>query len=527
MNEKNRPFYSKELWRNAYLLLKKRKNPISLQYSKEVITSHPDYPSLLSLIDFFDLGNLKYEAIEADASYINEFSYPLLAHIKHPGHQFLHIIHRPSDWDKEKQITQYWSGIVVSPTKNSTWENAENSRYLKKEKNNRVTALLFSVLALVCLLLSYIKSATLGSAVFGLLSLIGLIVSIFALSTELGFQSELIKQVCGTISSGGCEDVLKSKYAKSKIGITPADLSVLYFSTQFSFYLLSPFYAGLFSVVCLLSLMGIPVAAWSIYTQGRKLKKWCALCLGIVVVLIAQSVFPLTSTVRNWNITEIGAFFLLALTLILFYLPLKKLITQDVASRLKTAELRSWKSDPQVFAALLQGEQSVDITQWPNDILLGNPDALIQITVACNPYCGPCSKAHKFFDTLLEKYPEKLKMQLKFLLYPDDNTDHRTIAVKAMLKTKETIQDDSMLKEMLADWFEWANYERWTSKWKFDDDIDVSATLRQHGEWVQQSNITFTPTIFINGRRLPGRYLIEDLEILLQKFEEPTVLTPA
>src|ERR1700738_5373847 len=73
-------------------------------YLKEEITTHPDYPSLLSVIDFLDTGGMAYKAIIADPTYIHEFNYPLLAHIKKPGDERMHIIPDATEWDKQKEI---------------------------------------------------------------------------------------------------------------------------------------------------------------------------------------------------------------------------------------------------------------------------------------------------------------------------------------------------------------------------------------------------------------------------------------
>ena len=65
---------------------------LQLSFCEQEITSHTDYPAITAVIDFLESGNMSYQAVHADASYINEFNYPLVAHIKHPGNEYLHII---------------------------------------------------------------------------------------------------------------------------------------------------------------------------------------------------------------------------------------------------------------------------------------------------------------------------------------------------------------------------------------------------------------------------------------------------
>ncbi|MBS1946972.1 MAG: thioredoxin domain-containing protein [Bacteroidetes bacterium] len=60
----------------------------------------------------------------------------------------------------------------------------------------------------------------------------------------------------------------------------------------------------------------------------------------------------------------------------------------------------------------------------------------------------------------------------------------------------------------------------WGEKWLPDNTIDVKERMMQHSQWIKESNIAFTPTVFINGRKLPGRYSLNDLEILMPQLAE-------
>ena len=179
---------------------------------------------------------MAYNAVQADASYINEFNYPLLAHIRKPGEEYMHIVQNVNEWDKQKEISIHWSGIAVYPEKGGQWNNAENIPYQNNAFKNKLftTALIIIGLGLFITSAFYIVNGAI--TIFGLLSSTGLTTSVFLLGTELGYQSQLVKKVCGTISKGGFEKVLNSNYAKGLVGITPADASLLYFSTQFIVY---------------------------------------------------------------------------------------------------------------------------------------------------------------------------------------------------------------------------------------------------------------------------------------------------
>jgi hypothetical protein len=106
-----------ELWQLTQNWLLLLGNKTNAKFCREEITTHPDYPAMTAVTDFLDAGNMAYNAVQADASYIHEFKYPLLAHISQPGYQYLHIIPNATEWDRQKEITQYWSGVVLFPKK--------------------------------------------------------------------------------------------------------------------------------------------------------------------------------------------------------------------------------------------------------------------------------------------------------------------------------------------------------------------------------------------------------------------------
>ncbi len=362
-----------------------------------------------------------------------------------------------------------------------------------------------------------------------MLSLAGLAISIAALGTELGYQSKLVKQVCGTVGNGGCEKVLSSKFAKGFAGITPADASVIYFAAQFILYLAGCFYNPILNGIITIAFAGIVVAAWSIYTQAVKVKEWCALCLCIVAVLVGQIILAFI-ILHAGNSLFLTNFFLFPtsylpiptslLLLTIIYLPIKQLIKTNSKNKQELTSFKKWKTDASLFMAQWEKEPSCDNTIWENDLIIGNKDAPIRITVACNPYCGPCASAHVKLDKLVEKYADKVCVQVRLLCNVANMDDKRRIAVNAILQQAALLKNKNELKEMLSNWFEWMNYEKWESKWKIKDELSVSDVIIKHETWMNTTGITHTPTFFINGKKLPGRYGITDLDKILPQMAD-------
>ncbi len=506
------------LWRVTHQWLKACGYKPDANYCREEITTHPDYPALTSVIDFLDSGGMAYQAVRADHSLIHEFNYPVLAHIRLPEYQYLKTVTSSGSWETDTDLKEHWTGVVIFPEKNTHWATEQHTAYRKRAKQQQLTALVLSLTGLAILVYTVSIFSNPLYPVFGFLSLCGLCISVYASGVEMGLQNQLVKQVCGAISKGGCERVLQSKYAVGWLGITPADVSLLYFCTQFICYAAGIFYPPLLSAMWLFAFGGIAVSAWSLFIQATKIRQWCALCLAIVLVLLLQAglAFAIPRTpITYWTILSFAGLLLL---LSAGFFPIKTLVKESSKAKLKLAELKKWKLDPVLFAGEWAKEQPVDTTVWPQDLLMGEADSPLRITAACSPYCNPCAITHRQLDQLLHRFSGILQVQVRLLSVPDDEANKYTVAVKSILRAARKANTEKDVHQMLSDWFEWMNDDTWQEKWKTDAGMDVHEALLRHQQWIAQHNIEYTPTLFINGRKIPGRYNLDDLAQLLPQL---------
>src|SRR5699024_8980918 len=62
------------------------------------------------------------------------------------------------------------------------------------------------------------------------------------------------------------------------------------------------------------------------------------------------------------------------------------------------------KHDSRIFNALLPKQQSIFAENIKDlGIVLGDTNARYQLVKVCNPYCGPCARAHPKIEEILEK----------------------------------------------------------------------------------------------------------------------------
>jgi protein-disulfide isomerase/uncharacterized membrane protein len=514
-----------ELWQTSLKWLKACGFTPNKKFIESELTGHPDYPALTSLVDLLDAGGFAYSAVSTDLSYKNEFSYPLLAHIRRGAdEQGLLLINNPQEWDTNAALKESWTGVLVMPEKGSQWKHADNETAIKKEK--QLSAANYAAAAVIALLviLSLLRQPGVYYSIFAILSAVGLVLAWLTFNTELGLQSKLVKQVCNSVNpDGGCDKVLKSKQAKGFLGITPADASLAWFVVQFGVAIAAIWLTDLanYSITAAqFALLGIIAAAWSLISQQFIVKQWCALCLSIAAVLVLQfGLSILMPGITDGFSIQAAAVYIAAALLILFLVihPLKRLIKSSIREGSLQQQLKKWQQDASVFNGLSQQQEAVDITPWTNDLQIGNAEAPVQLTIACNPYCGPCAKAHAAIDALLHKQAKNLGVTVRFTATTKNKEDKRTNAVRLMLQECDG-KTAAEKGTVLHDWFLQMDEEKWLQQYNPNRNIDVEGILKQHEGWAEAVSIQFTPTFFINGRQMPGQYKIEDLAVLLPQL---------
>jgi protein-disulfide isomerase/uncharacterized membrane protein len=514
-----------ELWQTSFKWLKACGFTPNKKFIESELTSHPDYPALTSLVDLLDAGGFGYNAVSTDLSYKNEFSFPLLAHIRRGAdEQGLLLINSAQEWDTNAALKESWSGVLVMPEKGSQWQHPDNEAAIKKEKQLAITSYASIAAISLLVLLTLMRQPGIYYALFTLLSAAGLIISWLTFNTELGVQSKLVKQVCNSVNpEGGCDKVLKSEQAKGFMGVTPADASLAWFVVQFAAVIAALWLPGLspFAVtVAQFALLGIVAAAWSLISQKFVVKQWCALCLSIAAVLVLQfGLAFFTPGITAGFVFKEAALYGAAIlaSLLLIIQPLKRLIKSSIKQASLLQQLKKWQQDTAVFNSLSQQQDSVDITPWANDLQIGNANAPVQLTIACNPYCGPCARAHATIDALLHKQTKHLGVTVRFTANTKTKEDKRTHAVRLLLQECNG-KKPSEKAAILHNWFVHMNEEKWLQQYNPDRSIDVESILRQHEAWAETAGIQFTPTFFINGKQMPGQYKIEDLAALLPQL---------
>lgn len=363
----------------------------------------------------------------------------------------------------------------------------------------------------ITLLLGYrlaLNLPSLCSAGIMTTSLVGIILCIMLLGQQLKVQNPIAEKICHAFKSSSCNNVLETKAAKFLGRYAWAEIGFSYFIVNFLFVLFSNQYNSLLAWIGTLAL---PYSIWSICYQ-KHISQWCPLCIAVQMIIVIQFiiyflggllVFPCYLSISH-VIVLLCAY---GITGILIFKFSSILSNKEEMVELKW-QYNHLKMNIKVFNTLLMAEKEFPTSG--SSIVFGKKDATFHITVFSNPYCNPCGEMHKRLQNILEK--GNCQIQYVFTSFkPEWNVINKyLIATYQQLGTEEA----------------WNIFSLWYDKGKYDEehffkpynvDIntkDVEKEFNLHENWREQSKLNATPTILINGHKMPYGYIMEDLENL-------------
>lgn len=279
--------------------------------------------------------------------------------------------------------------------------------------------------------------------------------------------------------------------------------------------------ASVSALLSFLNLLSLPYILFSVYYQWKVVKQWCVLCLAVQTILALQLLVSVSGGLYKFPPVAMSGLPYLQL-LFCFFMPM--VILYILIPALKKAKegreyyhtLRRFKNNEQVFEAILSRQRKTQQSTDGLGITLGNPNAKWRVIKVCNPYCGPCAKAHPAVEELINRNRD-IQLQIIFTASGED-ADPKTAPVQHLLAIAST-GNESVVKQALDDWYNAPakDYSIFATKYP----VDKTALTTQKGKvqamkaWCDAEQISFTPTFFVNGFQLPDTYHISDLNFLL------------
>ncbi len=505
------------------------------QYLEDCILSHPDHPSLLCISDTLEKYGVDALAIKVEADKLLEFPLPCIIQLSNRGGVFKVLENfskerivciddkgKPVELNREQFLSK-WTGIclLAKASKNSKEPGMEKRLQEKRAMSilqwGTVALLITSLILTLTNSDIAVDSNTVFLGVYTSLKIIGLVVGVLLLWYEVDKYNPALQSFCSGGSKINCEAVLGSKYAKLFNGNLSLSLvGFAYFFGSLSFLGIMGFSPVSVSIASLLSFTALPMVLLSIYYQAIIIKQWCKFCIIVQAVLILEMTIAYFD--RFYATPFVWEALPLLLGLLLLPIPIWKILRPLFEAKKDTnlyrRSLKKIKNNPNVLTGLLAKTRKVTTGVKGLGISINNKNAKYHIIKVCNPYCGPCAKAHPILEELVNK--GIINLQILFTASAE-TTNPRTKTVSHLLAIDEK-GDKGMTRQALDDWYlaEKKDYESFAQKYPMNGEpgkqLEKIGTMKK---WCDTEKITHTPTIFINGHELPREYSVEDLSEVL------------
>lgn len=365
------------------------------------------------------------------------------------------------------------------------------------------------------------------SASLILFSITGIIFSIETFKQALGIKSVISSAICSGNQIIDCDSVYQSSIEKFKFleRFSLSDISIVFFSSQLITVLFATFFFtnekdSFYSFIYFSLVIATPFTLASIFYQWKLAKKWCTLCLTIILILYLELFFlhkffiPTLFSLVNPKIALILS---IHLTILFLWILFGGNFKQNKKLKGDVTKLNQFKYNYLNFKNnLLASKKSNEIDI--NDsgvIILGNPNANFTLTIITNPFCSHCATFHPQIEELLKKYNNSVKINLYFLFLDQVASDDSKIVHYNLLSLY--LKDKENFLKALSSWFKNKEVESWSNKFATNkSNFDVEKEILQKQlEWCRENEMHFTPILCINNYRLPETYNREDLKFFI------------
>ncbi|HEY8930481.1 MAG TPA: cysteine peptidase family C39 domain-containing protein [Mucilaginibacter sp.] len=522
---------------NPEAAINKLLKSLSISIAPEKISAelekHPDYPSLLAISDILSWFGIENAAYRVDRANLPTVPCPFIAHTHINNGDFL-VVHKLDEnevvvssdtWNKHKlslqEFKKLFKGVVLTAESSSDFAPDRSFMALLSSIKTPLMATAILLVLFAALFQSgFFAGITWQAGVLSVFKTAGLITSLLLLVQSIDSNNPLVLKLCQGDTKNNCNAILSSKAAKVFDGLSWSEVGFFYFGGTWLLLLFGGNQPAIWMALTVLNIVSLPYTFYSIYYQARVAKQWCVMCCTVQALLWLEFISVITNaresfaaTGINWVNAGITIFICLLIPVVLWQL-LKPLFLKVQQLQPLKSQLHKFKYNTELFTNTVtaQAKYTQPDDEWC--IVLGNVEANNIITMVSNPYCPPCSKMHKALDELLDNNGN---IQARIVFTANNTDDDIKTPVTRHLMALNEGADKALVKKALHDWYEQKqkSYEAWAKVYPVQlNEANFYKLERQH-EWCKLAEVSATPTMLLNGYRLPELYQIADLKYML------------
>ena len=421
-----------------------------------------------------------------------------------------------------KEFIKSWSGIILLAETTPDSIEPEYKEHRKKELFNIAQKTIILLTGILIFGMAYINQNQLfqlfSYSIILLINLIGVYISYLLVLKQMHVHSQYADKICTLFSKSDCNNVLESEAAKLWGVFGWSEIGLGYFAAN---VLLLLFLPQTVSLLALINIVALPYTFWSVWYQKVKARQWCLLCL--IVQVLLWSIFIVNCLFGNlqlppvsYSVIPLFIFVGSVYAILIFGLNLLiPALSRGGEIEKIRQEINAMKANEEVFRALLTQQDRYEVSKADSQILFGNPDAQLFITILTNPFCNPCAKMHKRVEKLLQDTKRKVCVQYLFSSFSPDLDFANRYLIAAWLDPCHCGLDPQSPEQIIADWFEKGKplKEEFFKNLHLNmDNPEIEVEFQKHEAWKEKTQLRATPTILVNGYKLPDNYKIEDLK---------------
>lgn len=495
------------------------------------LEENPFYPSLLSLTDTFERFSVPSEAFKVPKDELLNLEAPFISFVTIPNFgtdfvlvesinqskvKYLHGNNIVAESDTETFRSRFNEIVVIAAKSDESgdYEYARKKRIERKKMVKKTVAITCISMILLAVILSSIPTTSFYSfALLGLIKVAGVVVSSLLIAYEFSDNSSFLANLC-TVGKRNCKAVISSRASKF-MGVSWSEFGLLYFISTLILINVSVFTElNKVFILGIVSSISSFYIVYSLYYQWRVIKQWCPLCLVVQLILLFELIWSISNFWVEPFVAEISLIPIIEWFAIGVLMPasiwvfLKPLLLDSRKGVMVSKAFKRLTNNSDVFQVILK-QQSKAPSGWQTlGIDIGNEDAPNTILKICNPFCGPCSKAHPLLEDIIDRN-ENVKLKIIFYV-PNRPGDPSATVVKHLLSLPK-----DKVREALDYWYLKSNrnYEHFSLRFPPGLDInDLGHNLDLMVKWCEDAEIRGTPTIFLNGYKLPDYYSLDKLK---------------
>ncbi len=514
-----------------YQLLAKNTIRVDEQELSYQFKSHPSYPSLHAItgvLNHFSIDNLALE-VPVDLDTYTQLPIYFMAQIEGDKGKEMVLVEKKETkcvlMDASNKSITYtvseflatFTGIVVAVEKTEGYVPEK----LSKQKN---TFMYFLLLIGVLVLTPFVMQYDWLAISTVLLSIFGIAVSFAIVKQENGETTGLGAALCST-QKASCDSVIQSKGATLFDAVKLSDASMVYFGFSILFALGSLLFPSMYTLSYGLFLIALPITAYSIYYQKVVAKQWCRLCLVIVSVLWMQGFLSIYFFYQYGFVASdlvlSSSIFVFAGSILLSAFAwdlIKNTLIQTKKLKESEQAFFRFKRNFELFDSILKQSPRVE-TYLPqmDEMVFGNPNSALEITIVTSPFCGHCTPVHEQMHKVLAKYGDSLHYRVRMSVDIGE-PENPLYGIASSLVTIYQDEGPGKAMEALDAIYNGQAVEEWFASYK--KETNQNTLLFKQQQWCDHHDFNFTPVILINGQAYPKLFQREDLIYFVDELIE-------